>query len=123
MYNNILANPWVNIDHFALPTNALNEWGKATAEFYQRLTQQNLDWMGEHCSRKSDQLKRLTHIRKPEDLINLQKDCFNEDMRELIESSQRWIHASIENMEYLTRMYESTVHDINPHHRKVKERH
>lgn len=84
--------------------NPISEWNKATTELCQRMAEQNLEMTGENFSRLSDQLKRFSNIRKPEDFLNLQKDCINEDMTCAIECARKLIHNSMETMEKFTKL-------------------
>jgi len=92
-------------------TGPLTEWSKATTELCQKTMQQNLELMGENISRASNQLKRLTTVRKPEDLLNLQKECFNEGLTALLENTQKIIHTTMQNIEELTKLGGSTLRE------------
>ncbi|RDI38964.1 phasin family protein [Aquicella lusitana] len=85
-------------------TTPLNEWNKACTEMCRRMTQQNLELIGENVSRLSERLKRISSVRKPEDFFNLQKECLNEDMAASIEYMQKYIHNSMENFEEFTKL-------------------
>ncbi|MFZ2314266.1 MAG: phasin family protein [Gammaproteobacteria bacterium] len=87
-----------NLQH---PMSDLN---KATTEICQRLVQENIDILEENVSRFSDQLKRLGRVHRPEELISLQKDCFNEDISAAIQNMQKYVHMSMESMEDLTKL-------------------
>lgn len=100
---------WTKLNkQFAEP---MSEWHKVTTELCQRLTEQQLDIMGEHLSRMSNQLKRLTNVRKPEDFINLQKECLSEDVTAAIECMQKVIHTSMENMEEIANICGSALRE------------
>lgn len=84
-------------------TSPIGDWNKVASDVIRRTTQQNLDIIGENFSRLSDQFKRLSHVRKPEDLLALQKDLINEDITAAINTSQLIIHTAMENMEEITK--------------------
>jgi len=65
----------------------------------------NLDIIGENCSRLSEQLKRLTKVKKPEELLSIQKECFNENIKATVNNFQKLVRIGTENMEELTRMW------------------
>ena len=98
----------------------LQEWNKNCTEMCRRIAQQNLDLISDNVTRLSDQLKRFTHAKKPEDFFNLQKDCMNEDMAATMETVQKVIHTSMENMEQLTKMCGTAMRE--PMHAMEKER-
>jgi hypothetical protein len=95
-------------------TSPLTEWNKATTELCQRAMQQNLELMGENFSRASNQLKRFTSVRKPEELLSLQKECFNEGLTTMLENTQKLIHTTMENLEQFTKLLGSTMRDATP---------
>src|SRR5260221_7149063 len=77
----------------------MGDFTKILGDIYKRTTEQNLEIMSENWARLSEQLKRLTTVRKPEDFINLQKECFNENVSATIDNMQRIVHVTMENME------------------------
>jgi hypothetical protein len=87
--------------HISTP---INEWNKAATDILQKVTQQNIELVSENFSRLSDQMKRFSHVKRPEDLITLQKDCVNEDISAAIENTQKIVHMSMENMEEITKL-------------------
>lgn len=89
----------------------LGDWNKASTEIWNRLTQQQLDVMSDNLLRLSHQLKRLSHVTKPEDFINLQKECLNEDITASIETMQKLIHSSTESMEEFTKLCDTCLHE------------
>lgn len=93
--------------NFSAPMGELN---KAGTDFYRRIAQQNIELLSENYARFADQLQRLSQVKKPEELLHLQKECLNEDMTAGIENMQKLVHLSIENMEELTRLF-STARD------------
>lgn len=93
---------WFKVNkNVALP---MAEWNKVTTELCQKITQQNLELMGENFSRVSDQLKRLTSIKKPEDMLSLQKECLDEDLKATMEWTHKYIQLLMENMEVFTKL-------------------
>ena len=97
--------------NFATP---LTEWNKATAEICQRAAQKNLELIGDNFSLLSDQLKRFTSIRKPEELVTLQKECLAENMNAAAECLQKIMHISMENMEEFTKLCGQTREHVTP---------
>jgi hypothetical protein len=90
-------------------TGPLNELGKTATDICRRSAQQNLEIIGENLNRFSDQMKRLSNVRKPEDLINLQRECLNEDISAVMENTQKLAHNAMENYEELSRIWGSTA--------------
>lgn len=87
----------------------LHEWNKITTDICKRMAAQNLEILGEGYSRFSERLKRLTNIKKPEDLINLQKDILNEDITLTLAYLQKMVHLSLENMDELAKSWGTTA--------------
>ncbi len=86
---------------FATP---LNEWNKTTQEMCQRFTQQQMSLISNQCSRFSEQMKRLTNVKKPEDFVQLQKECLHENIAASIENMQNILLMTMENLEELSKL-------------------
>jgi hypothetical protein len=82
----------------------LGDLGKTSTDIFHRITQQNLELISGNLSRISEHLKRLGNIKKPEDLLLLQKDFINENLTAAIENTQKIIHLTMENMEEFTKL-------------------
>lgn len=82
----------------------MSDLSKASTEICQRLVQENIEILEDNVSRFSDQLKRLARVRRPEELISLQKDCFNEGVSATIQNMQKYVHMSMESMEEFTKL-------------------
>lgn len=94
---------------------AQTDWNKATNEIChlcQRTTQKNMEIMSENISRCSDIFKRLCNAKKPEDFLQLQRECFNESMTACIHCMQELISTSMENMDECSKLFASFA----PHH-------
>lgn len=85
-------------------TNPLVEWNKVTNELCRRIAEQNLELIGENITLFSDQLKRISNAKKPEDFINIQKDILTEDMTAAVETTQKIIHIAMGSMEQCTKL-------------------
>lgn len=90
-------------------SSPVNDLGKATTEVFKRITEQNLEIIGENYTRFSDQLRRLSSIRKPEELMNFQRECWTENWSAVLRNSQKLMHLTLENFEELSRMYGNTA--------------
>lgn len=88
-------------------TGPLSEWNHVTIEIYRRMLQQHLELMGENFSRISEQLKRFSDIKKPEDFFNLQKDCLNENINTTIESFHKLMRISMLGFEEYSKLFGS----------------
>lgn len=82
----------------------MSDLSKASSEICHRLAQENIEILEDNVSRFADQLKRLARVRRPEEFIGLQKDCFNEDVTAAIQNMQKYVHMSMECMEDLTKL-------------------
>lgn len=90
----------------------MNELNKATTEISKRISEQNLQLIEENVARISNQLKRLSSVKKPEDFLNLQRDCFSENMTASIETAQKIMHMAMENLEEISKVWGSTAAKI-----------
>lgn len=93
-------------------SSPLTEWNKATTDICKRMATQNLEFISENYTRFSERLKRLSSIKKPEDLLNLQREMLNEDMTLALENMQKLIHISMENMDELAKLWGTTAAKI-----------
>ena len=96
--------------NFSLP---LDEFSKETASLYRRIAQKNLEWVSENLSRTSDQLARLSNTKKPEEFLNVQKECLNENMKATIENIQKITQLIMENIQEFTKLWASCREPIN----------
>ena len=80
------------------------EWNKTTTEVFRNITQQQLEILEDNMSRVSEQLKRLSGVKKPEDWITLQKDCITEDVTATMEYLQKMSHLSLETMTKMSKL-------------------
>lgn len=92
--------------NFNLP---FNEWSKAAAAISQRVMAHNLGIIGEQCSLVSDQLNRLTTIKKPEELLNMQKEFLSENLSLGLKSAKETMALSLENVDELTKLWSTTA--------------
>lgn len=83
----------------------LGDLGKSSMELFRRTIEQNLEIFGDNCSRFSDQLKRLSAVRKPEEFLTFQKDVINENMAAMTENFQKIMRITMENLEEMTKLF------------------
>lgn len=93
-------------------TAPVSEWNKTLNEIGKRIAEQNLEIIGDNFNRISSQLKRLSSVRKPEDLFNLQKDCLSENISASIDVAQKISHMAMENMEEIAKLWGTTAAKI-----------
>lgn len=89
------------------------EMNKATTDMFKRLSEQNLECVEENIARYTEQLKRLSHVKSPEEWWNLQRECLMENMQAGIETSQKWLQLNRENMEELSSLYSNTAAKVS----------
>lgn len=89
---------------FGAPMGELN---KATTDICKRMAEENLQLLNENFSLMSDQLKRLSSIKRPEDYLNVLRECINEDISASIENTQRLMHSTMEHMEECAKLWGS----------------
>src|SRR5262245_53149470 len=94
-------------------TTPITEFNKATTEICKRMSEQNMQIIGENFTRFTNQMKRLSNIKKPEDFINFQRDCISENISASIETIQKLTHLSMENFEEITKLWGVTAAKIS----------
>lgn len=99
----------------------LQEWNKTTTELFQKITQHNLEIMTDNVSRFSEQLKRLSNAKKPDEFITIQKDCINEDISATITNFQKIVHNTLENIEEISKLC-GTLYEPTTFTTKTRER-
>jgi hypothetical protein len=96
---------WLNMNKYL---NApLTDWNKTFTGIYQRLTQHQLDLLGENFSRMSEQLKKFSNIKKPEDYLSFQKDMINEEITASIDNMHSLLRESMLQLEELMKLFSS----------------
>jgi len=121
--------PWLKLGKNL--SSPLSEWNKTSIDLGKRLAELNLQIINENILRVSTQFRRLSTMKKSEDLFNLQKDCINENISSTIETTQKLIHVAMENMEIIANLWGSTASKITEKavekaqkfHEKEKEKH
>ena len=78
---------------------------------FTKISRENMELMEENVSRFTDQLKRLSQIKRPEELINLQKDCLSEDIKTGMENVQKIAHLSMEHIQDFTKLCGTVAHE------------
>ena len=84
---------------FTKNNHPFTTWNKAFTEMTHRLTQQNLEMIGKNITRTSEQIKRLTTAKKPEDFWTMQREIVTENMGSVLESMQQWTRMMTDNIE------------------------
>lgn len=107
MNNDAFEQWYKSTKNFSTPYSGLS---KAIADIYQRSIQQHMQLISENLSRTSEQFKRLSEVRKPEDLFELQKEYISENSTATVENMQKMLRTMTENVEELTELYSSTCH-------------
>lgn len=96
---------WFKLNkNFTTPMNDLN---KATTDICRRMTQEGLEILGDNVTLASDQMKRMSNIRKPEDYLNLTRECLTEDLNAGISTLQKLMQLSMQTIEEMTRLSSS----------------
>lgn len=93
---------WFKLNkNFTTPVNDIN---KATTDICRRLTQEGLEILSDNVTLVSDQMKRLSNIRKPEDYLNLTRECLTEDLNAGVATIQKMMQLSMQTIEEMTRL-------------------
>ena len=93
---------WMKMNkNFSSPMSDLS---KATTNICRNLTQEGMEMLTDNISLVSDQMKRISSVRKPEDYLNLSRECITEDMNAWMSNIQKIMQLSMQTMEELTRL-------------------
>lgn len=114
-------------------TAPLGEWNKVSADLGRRLLEQNLELLSddleiisENFSLLSDQLRRVSHVKKPDELMNVVRDCMNENINTSIENSQRLLRSTMEHFQEAVKacgiMQEESLKTVRKEKEREKER-
>lgn len=87
----------------------LNEWTKTLTDISKRVTDQHLELFGNQYACVSNHLKRLSTVKKPEDLLTLQKELICELITTNIENTQKIMHTAQENLDECAKLWETTL--------------
>ena len=113
---------WYKMNKNLFNPNPVNDLNRHTTEMWHRITQQNLEMVGETVTRLTEQLNRLSHIKKPEDALKLQSECLQENIQASMDSAQKILSATMKNMEECTKLCESFLQTCQSSEKTEKER-
>lgn len=85
----------------------LSEWHKSHAELYQKILEQQLELAGEGVSRLSTQIKKIGTLKKPEDVINYNKECVTENITATIDYWQKMLQTYLDGVDETSKIYTS----------------
>lgn len=93
-----------------MTTENFEQWFKInklseTSDIVKRISEENMDLMEENLARVSNQMKRLANVKNVEDLINLQKDCWSENISAGAQNLQRLFQMGIETQEEILKKW------------------
>jgi hypothetical protein len=95
----------------------LGDFGRAMTDICRRFAQQNAEMLSDNFELWTDQLKRLSSVRRPEDFLALQKDIINEDVSASIQCMQKCIHSTVEAIEECNKLFSSAgAHETSYYH-------
>ncbi len=94
-------------------SNPLSEWNKTCTDMCRRIAQKNVELVGENVSHFSEQMKKLSTIRKPEELLIWQKEAVEEQLTTNMKYAQELIQASMANVEELVSLFQHIYGTLN----------
>lgn len=92
-------------------TAPMGEWNKAATDIYKRMAEQNIALISENFERLSEQLKKFTNIKKPEDILAFQKESVTENINAMIEGWQKLAHMEIESFDAYMKLWTSAFRE------------
>ena len=105
--NNEHIEQWLRFNRsISAPVQAL---GKASTDIMRKSAERHLEIINDSCSIVADQLRRATHLRKPEDFVTFQKECTNEYLNAFSDNVQKMAHLGLENVEDLLKLYNAAL--------------
>ena len=90
---------WYKNKNFFTSTDEFSKQITELCHVCQHTSHKNLELANENIFRLSDQFKRLTNVRKPEDFFNLQRDFISENMNACVHGMQTLMSTCAEGMD------------------------
>ena len=94
--------------YFKLGRTFLTPWndiGKAWVDIFRKTSQDSLEIASTSLARYSEQLQRLSNVNRPEELFNIEKECFNENLNASMNNLQKFINNSLENFAMINKTF------------------
>lgn len=82
----------------------IGDYSKATTDICRHAAQEGLEILNDNVALLSDQMKRLSGVRKPEDFANLSRECITEDMNACLQNVQKIMQLSMQTMQDLAKI-------------------
>lgn len=86
-----------------------NDVGKTVLEICRRANQGTLEIAEENLTRTADQLKRFNTVKRPEEFLNLQKECLNENITAWMGDIQKLINLSLGSFEEMNKSFTTNL--------------
>lgn len=90
-------------------TGPVQALGKASTDMLRKSAERQLEIINDSCKVVADQLRRATHLRKPEDFVTFQKECSNEYLNAFSDNVQKMAHLGLENVEEMLKLYNAAL--------------
>ncbi len=100
--------------YFKLGKNFTNPWSdvsKTILDLCRRVNQGTLEIAGENLDRTADQLKRFSSVKRPDEAINLQKECLNENITAWMSDFQKLMNLSLSSFEEINKNFTTSLKD------------
>jgi hypothetical protein len=101
---------------------SLSSFNKITTETFRDLARQNLELIGENFNRFSDQMRRFSSIKRPEELIDFGRECINENISSNIETLQKILQMYLTNMESFSELAKETTESHSKFNKSEKSK-
>jgi hypothetical protein len=82
--------------------NSVNSFNQITTQTFRDLARQNLELIGENFNRFSDQMRRFSTIKRPEEFVDLGRECINENISASVETLQNILQMYLTNIDKLS---------------------
>ena len=111
--------------NFMNPLN--NDVSKTVLELCRRVNQGALEIAGDNLNRTAEQMKRFSSVKRPEELLTLQKECLTENLSAVMSDIQKWVTLSLGSFEEVSKNFSSHLKDqaqsnLNPGGNKGTEK-
>lgn len=103
-------------------TGPAMEFTKTSSEIMRRMTQQHLEMLSENFGKFSDQLKRLSNVRKPDEFFNVQRECFNENITLGLENFNKLCHMYMSGWEECAKIFAPNRENTRQNTEKTAEK-
>jgi len=93
---------WLNLNKYL--TTPVTIWNKTLTNLYEHSAEHQLDLLGENFSRISEQLKKLSNVKNPQEYLQFQQEMIADNMHATVHNMNVLLRESMIQLEELTKL-------------------